>query len=1706
MVYGKANDTAVNLSSLGSGGITLSSSIDNSQAGFALQGGQDINGDNIPDLIVGAPFGSAESAYGVFNLTSNGNQLSLGSNGFLLNNGGSETGYAVSMADLNGNGLADLIVSAPSSDTNQKGKVWVAFDPSAGTPIDLSTLADNSNNAGFVIQTDELVHKLFGFLIAPKTGRYVNGIGDFNGDGYADLAIGKAENAPYIVFGKTDGTAVNLDDLGASEASNTFLRLIPPATDLVLFGSTIQDVFAHTRMASVAGGGDVNGDGLADVLVSSTVDKQIYLVHGTSAPTSITLANVGSSTGGFSLLKPSFSSSSGLDTDGYDGTPGIQGQGTENNPRSAKVFSSSIVGDINGDGSDDLIVNFNGNTNTSADTLYVIFGRTETTTINLDDPLSPDVGFVIRGSVDSSETAIAFFEGRAAGDVNGDGLADIIIGAPFTNLNDATNDNTGKSYVLFGADFTGAISQKGDDGDNTLTGTSATDSLLGGRGNDTLQGAGGQDVLYGGAGNDVMSIADLQFQRIDGGVGEDTLALAGSDLSLDMATVRGLVRQIERIDLTGTGDNDLNIILRDLANLSDTSNRLVVIGDAGDSITSLNQDWVLASATPETVSGLDGLTFQRYSNGVVELWLDQRMTTILGTTLRDQTFTVDENIDNTTLVGQVQVSSLNGATVTNYQILSGNDTGAFAVDSSGNLRVADRTLLDFEATPVFTLTLQITDSEGFVDTGTVTVSLTDQNDTPTIQSMTAVSLAEHSAVGTVVGTAIASDQDAGDKLTYSLAAGNDNGIFAIDTTTGEITIANSARFNYESQTSYTLMVRATDLDGAFAETDFTINPENLDRLIYDRTLTFNANSVSQWGNSLDDIATVIETFTTMINDQVNAVMPAQLWGLSNQFALNSSVDLSGGDFSASLPIDVRVVLPDGITPGQTIVVRSGTKLRDTATLNASTPGANVELGLDLSIDYSASFDLPGSLGGSVPALFNGGTSGDYSISLPIPDRIELLNEPLLSVEGSLAFNAPVLTATTSQANLTTSSLSTQMKDEDWVDLSIEGDVSTFNLWETQLRSMGLPQGVQVNAGDSSLTFDVSDTLSSGEPVPSAGTIAGNPTVSWSEDDGWSVQYTVSNSPITTLNWTGDQWQGDFTANYSASKLNSLLGTPLSVIREAKTTYSYNLFNTDLDPRLGINQNLNLGLATMQGTLIFTELSEADPNRTATFTSGVVDGEWSSDRLSATLINVPLNADANGDGVVEVSTQVSPTFDFTNYTELTYGLDYAITAGDSSTQTTIKYSKTEFDLLKSLNPSLYWSLRLNADSFSLVREGLSYNGVLIVVKDAYYLATYDKGTIPPALSVTGNVDVTQPIVSGYQPNVGIQDAFTGGTQLENHLSYLVGEDDTALTKAFTLSSGGSTTGYSFSLTSQPSLGTVVNNNDGSFTFSLGSDFQFLTTGDYEDVSFSYTATNGTTTDSGTITVIVAGDDGQFNLYQDNGSVEFFLWDKTTLDLTAPTYVITHGWGDGGHTDDDFRSLAKGIQDYAASANILFTDWTDLSSNLNYSEAADDTLSVGQQLGNFLKDINLDSTTTTLIGHSLGAHVSGIAGDTYDGLTGLAIAQIIGLDPAGPLFESPGGRGTSERLDATDSDRVIAFHSSNTLGYDGTLADLDLYVNWGDLFQPGKSSFIGNHSYPIELLRDLYQGAGYLQPSNGSVFDIADLSTQSGSVNLDTTTAV
>jgi hypothetical protein len=86
---------------------------------------------------------------------------------------------------------------------------------------------------------------------------------------------------------------------------------------------------------------------------------------------------------------------------------------------------------------------------------------------------------------------------------------------------------------------------------------------------------------------------------------------------------------------------------------------------------------------------------------------------------------------------------------------------------------------------------------------TVTVSLTNINEVPVINNQ-AFSVAENSANGTNVGTVVASDPDAGQTLTYSILSGNTSGAFAINASTGVLTVANSSALNFETTPSFPL--------------------------------------------------------------------------------------------------------------------------------------------------------------------------------------------------------------------------------------------------------------------------------------------------------------------------------------------------------------------------------------------------------------------------------------------------------------------------------------------------------------------------------------------------------------------------------------------------------------------------------------------------------------------------------------------------------------------------------------------------------------------------------------------------------------------------------------------------------------------------------------------------------------------------------------
>jgi hypothetical protein len=278
----------------------------------------------------------------------------------------------------------------------------------------------------------------------------------------------------------------------------------------------------------------------------------------------------------------------------------------------------SYAGDVNGDGLADMIVGAAGAKRdglVDAGRSYVVYGKTGTSAIDLSAVVGGNGGFVINGQSanDFSGNSVA-----SAGDVNGDGLADLIVGA---YLSDPSGQpDAGRSYVIFGGTsgpfIDTSVDWLGTADNDTRSDGGVAQTLVAGAGNDTLT-ATAASVLMGGAGNDTFVISDAmitalqnpmgaggnttQLARIDGGSGMDTLMLTGAGLTLDLTRVANpaasnpsgssRINGVEIIDITGSGNNTLRLNLSDLldmgsANLFQTNGhqQLMVKGNSGDTV------------------------------------------------------------------------------------------------------------------------------------------------------------------------------------------------------------------------------------------------------------------------------------------------------------------------------------------------------------------------------------------------------------------------------------------------------------------------------------------------------------------------------------------------------------------------------------------------------------------------------------------------------------------------------------------------------------------------------------------------------------------------------------------------------------------------------------------------------------------------------------------------------------------------------------------------------------------------------------------------------------------------------------------------------------------------------------------------------------------------------------------------------------------
>ncbi len=302
--------------------------------------------------------------------------------------------------DVNGDGIDDIIVGAsplpsrPETPSTGHRATFVVFGKSNNPDtFNLGELGALGNQEGFRIRPG---------LLKSDFGRAVAGAGDVNGDGLDDVIIAEPykeshsggyilPGAAYIVFGKRSATTVNVAALGDD-------------------GFKIKGY-----IDSVAGAGDINQDGLADVIVGQPGASSSYVVSGKSDNTdTVDPANLGTpgNTEGFSI-KGAYRSG----------------------------VSVAGVGDVNGDGIPDLMVGAPYADNSGV--AYVIHGKDSPRTVYLGN--LGNGGFLIRGEADGNKTGLSV---AGAGDVNGDGLADVILGAHKADHNGRLN--SGSAYVVKG--------------------------------------------------------------------------------------------------------------------------------------------------------------------------------------------------------------------------------------------------------------------------------------------------------------------------------------------------------------------------------------------------------------------------------------------------------------------------------------------------------------------------------------------------------------------------------------------------------------------------------------------------------------------------------------------------------------------------------------------------------------------------------------------------------------------------------------------------------------------------------------------------------------------------------------------------------------------------------------------------------------------------------------------------------------------------------------------------------------------------------------------------------------------------------------------------------------------------------------------------------------------------------------------------------
>ncbi|PSL25678.1 FG-GAP-like repeat-containing protein [Dyadobacter jiangsuensis] len=426
----------------------------NAAMGNKVSSAGDVNGDGYSDILVGSyAFDHGQTDEGqVFVFHGSAGTIGLTPRGVSTGTtSGALLGSSVSIiGDYNGDGLNDILAGAPNFDGGQvgEGAVFLSFGDAATGTNSMKKLESDQQNA--------------------KLGCSVSGAGDHNGDGFDDLVIG----ATGGIFGGNTGVAyVYNGNAQGNFSGGTPLYQVSNK----LFGTSV-------------GSGDINRDGFTDIIVSAPLvtndlksergliaifpgsgngvtNANYTLVYGPSAGTKLgsSLATADVNGDGFMDIIAGAGLSSGGEGSFYvwhGGGGGIP-TGTlskievkSNTPNANFGASVSNAGDVNGDGFGDIIIGAPGITNgqNNEGVARVYYGS------------SNGIASPFNTLIEVNQAEAAFGTSVAsAGDVNGDGYDDVIVGAPY--YDDAVA-NGGGVWIFHGSynglNTTSSFSLKGE--------------------------------------------------------------------------------------------------------------------------------------------------------------------------------------------------------------------------------------------------------------------------------------------------------------------------------------------------------------------------------------------------------------------------------------------------------------------------------------------------------------------------------------------------------------------------------------------------------------------------------------------------------------------------------------------------------------------------------------------------------------------------------------------------------------------------------------------------------------------------------------------------------------------------------------------------------------------------------------------------------------------------------------------------------------------------------------------------------------------------------------------------------------------------------------------------------------------------------------------------------------------------------------------